>query len=264
MKLWKKILVVLIVIFGIQAYIFYRSSEPLFLDKSNPLTIEEVLELHKKLDKVKNIHIVHEEKAPLKNTFEMWFPSGKNMETLSNGGIVNYSNTYKTEIFAKDNRILTISKNMARKGSGDIYESIFYNWKDGNTNEEIYIAFDSRVVMIANEKATDVKWQRNTFVFDFEYDEENDEYTYLGRTKVNGRNTVVVKVYNTQVYTTRIYYIDEETGIIVKEKNKENSDPLMYRTSHTLKFELDTVTDEDVEKIDYKTKYPDFEVVEIS
>ena len=102
-----------------------------------------------------------------------------------------------------------------------------------------------------------------SYLFDTEYNEESDEYMYLGRTKVNKRDTVVIKLYNNKSYWTTIYYIDEETGIIVKEMRRNSPGTLMYTTRKSLKFELNTVTDEDVKKIDYKTIYPDFRVTEI-
>ena len=258
MKLWKKVLAVVLLFVVIQTYIFVKSSDALFLDKSNPLTIEEVLSLSDNSGDITNIHIVCKDPGTFEDTWEMLFPNKKTKEKLNDGGTIGYS-IGEIETFVKDDKIVKLSKDKNRTKEKGIYDEIIYNWEDIEAKESITLSINGKYGLHLKNDEIHVSWK--SYFFDTEKNEENGEYFYLGQTKMNGRDTVVIKIYDSSVYTMRVYYIDKATGLIVKEKYKK-SDMLMYTTRRTLEFEINTVTDNDVEKIDYKTRYPDFNVVE--
>ena len=85
-----------------------------------------------------------------------------------------------------------------------------------------------------------------------EYDSnkiENYTYTFLGKTKINDRDTLVAKFLDCdRKFHKKLFYIDEETGFIVKEIDKE----FPFKTNeYVFEFKTGVVTDEDVKELNY-------------
>ena len=123
MKLWKKVLIIVLLFSGIQTYIFVRSSDALFLDKSNPLTIEEVLSLSNNSGDITNIHMVCKDPGTFEDIWEMIFLNKKTKEKLNEGRTIGYS-IGEIETYVKDNKILKISKEKSRTKEEGIYDEV--------------------------------------------------------------------------------------------------------------------------------------------
>lgn len=174
------------------------------------------------------------------------------IELLDKGA--NYNNYYrcvettngKEEIYYKDN-ILACYIN-----------SNLYYWMNLSKNEKEMIIIDD----YQNKIASYVE-DFNEFNFPIEHTQlgyystvydKNIEYKYIGIAKLNGRDTIVIKTIAKKNSLSNFeikYYIDKETGVIVKRK--EINKFLFVSTSvkdfdRGIKFDI--VTSEDVAKPD--------------
>ena len=76
----------------------------------------------------------------------------------------------------------------------------------------------------------------------------NTDYEYLGEEEIDGRNTIIVKVWNKdglKINSTK-YYIDKETGLIIKRVDYMTLGLVKIICDRNIK--MDTVTDADVER----------------
>lgn len=174
------------------------------------------------------------------------------IELLDKGA--NYNNYYrcvetpngKEEIYYKDD-ILACYIN-----------SNLYYWMNLSENEKEMIIIDD----YQNKIASYVEDFKDT-VFPIEHTQlgyystvydTNIEYKYIGVTKLNNRDTIVVKTISKKDSLSNLeikYYIDKETGVIVKRKEIEKF--LFISTSVReldRGIQFDTVTSEDVAKPD--------------
>ena len=89
---------------------------------------------------------------------------------------------------------------------------------------------------------------------------DSNYFKYLGKTKINDRDVIAIKIREDEKFMKEIFYIDEETGIVIKNVVKLS---FITLEEETREFEIGNVTDEDVAWIDFETEYPDFEYIEM-
>ena len=174
------------------------------------------------------------------------------IELLDKGA--TYNNYYrcvetpngKEEMYYKDN-ILAYYIN-----------SHLYYWMNLSENEKEMIIIDD----YENKVASYVEDFKDT-IFPIEHTQlgyystiydTNIEYKYIGVTKLNNRDTIVVKTISKKDSLSNLeikYYIDKETGVIVKRKEIEK---FLFISTSVRDFDrgiqFDTVTSEDVAKPD--------------
>lgn len=186
------------------------------LDKSNPMTREEIVAL---LDKG----------ATYNNYY--YCPSGPEDET-------------KTEYYIKDNVKVTY------------HNSQMIEWCDYNNSEKIWFVGPKGTATIIGETTkfeyNQYGFDYSTMSKPELY---NNEYEYLGEKEENGRTIIIVKLKTTNGLLKGVdkYYIDKETGLIL---GRFNSTKLLFITtyasggSNNRNVKMDIVTDEDVKRPD--------------
>ncbi len=198
------------------------------LDKSNPMTREEIVAL---LDKG----------ATYNNYY--YCPS-------------NDEDTYKTEYYIKDNIMVRY------------VNSKMYDWYDYNNFECISLWGKEGTVVISDDlpenKDNQYGFDYSTMTKPELY---NNEYEYLGEKEENGRKIIIIKLTTADGLLRGVdkYYIDKETGLIL---GRFNSSKLLFITinyfggSNSRNVKMNIVTDGDVKRpdltgyeiIDYREK----------
>ena len=76
------------------------------------------------------------------------------------------------------------------------------------------------------------------------------EFKYLGKKQVNGRDTILVKVWNKDGFEmdSTKFYIDEETGLIMRRVDYTALGFIKIDCDRNVK--MDIVTDEDIQRPD--------------
>ena len=216
----KKILIVILIILAIiiigliiRETIIHNDGK---LDKSNPMTREEIIEL---LDKG----------ATYNNYY--YCPS-------------NEGDTYKTEYYIKDNVQVTYN------------DSKMFEWCDYNNSEQIWLWGPKGTATIIgettkrenNQHGFDYSTMTNPEFY-------KNEYEYLGEKEENGRTIIIEKLTTKNGLLRGIekYYIDKETGLIL---GRFNSTRILFITkfysggSNSRNLKIDIVTDEDIKRPD--------------
>lgn len=190
------------------------------LDKSNPMSREEMLQLTEKGEDCKNYTVTYLSYRKIKRE--------------------------EQKIYIKDNLMKTTL------GGNDI------EWMNFDTGERIMkIGFP--MTYISNEYDTDnikskeqYKEEHKGWAYSLIKDTESNDYEYLGEKDFNGRRTIVIKLkdikYEENGYTK--LYIDKETGINVKSMQFYRAKPFFILKGYTenMTIEFDNVTDEDVKR----------------
>ena len=228
----KKILIIVLIILAIiiiglivRETIIHNDGK---IDKSNPMTREEIIAL---LDKG----------ATYNNYY--YCPS-------------NEGDTNKTEYYIKDNIQVTYNN------------SKLYEWVDYNNSEQIWLwGREGTATIIGeatkrenNQHGFDYSTMTNPELY-------SNEYEYIGEKEENGRTIIIVKLKTKNGLLTGIdkYYIDKETGLIL---GRFNSNRFLFITtfhsggSNSRNVKIDVVTDEDIKRpdltgyeiIDYRNK----------
>ncbi len=213
----------LILIIAYEVFIFSDG----LLDTSTKMSKEEVIEL---LEKGKE--------------YSNYYYSPEN--TIS--GIFRIEDENKTEIYVKDN-----IKKVVVKGNT-------LQWDNYNTNETITIMGEYKGKNYASigDLSSDSFQENSNSQMGFDYsliaDEEHFNYNfkYLGKKEIDGRSTVLVKVWsknNSEMFATK-FLIDEQTGLITKRIDYTMYGILLTNMICDRNVKLDIVTDQDVERPD--------------
>lgn len=210
------IIAILIVLVAIYYVVIHFDG---FLNKDNPMTREEVVELLEKGKEYPNYYYASE-----------------------NSWIFGSLNETKTEIYIKDN----VEKIMV--------DGKLHRWIDYNTQENILIFEDNEGKKYAGISNLDNFEENEESQRGFDYslisNEEvfNTDFKYLGEKQVDGRDTIIVKVWNkdwVEVDSTK-FYIDKETGLITRRIDYSALGFIKIDCNRNVK--MDIVTDEDIER----------------
>lgn len=143
----------------------------------------------------------------------------------------------KKEFWVKDN----ILKEVITMSDGG--QSIL--WEDTTTGESLAILYGSKSIIKTNTKEGATGIAENFFNNSIFNNEKNLKYKYLGETKIADRNVICIKLHNN--FYSEYYYIDSETGLILKSKNKNIFEKTITETKY---ITFNQVTNQDVEKPD--------------
>lgn len=210
------IIAILIVLVAIYYVVIHFDG---FLNKDNPMTREEVVELLEKGKEYPNYYYASE-----------------------NRWIFGSLNESKTESYIKDN----VEKIMV--------DGKLHRWVDYNTQENILIFEDNEGKKYAGISNLDNFEENEESQRGFDYslisNEEvfNTDFKYLGEKQVDGRDTIIVKVWNkdwVEVDSTK-FYIDKETGLITRRIDYSALGFIKIDCNRNVK--MDIVTDEDIER----------------
>lgn len=148
-----------------------------------------------------------------------------------------------------------------RTGNVFVKDNIFKNvvnnkcieYGDYNSDERIYCFYPFAYISYAKDYNTDAYGKNSQLSGESYYnimDENKYDFEYLGEKKINGRETIVIKlaeVYHTKDYYK--YYIDKETGIILgREYLYKILGIVLIKIPSYTSVEFDCVTDEDVKR----------------
>jgi hypothetical protein len=227
MKIALIIIIVVMIIAGLYVLGYYI--DPMFLDKTNHLSKEEIQDILDRRYWITNIY----------TKYTMQHKEGEI------GNLTLYSETYLKDDIAKHITYYENGKKsivQENRVSNDIINI--------SENEEVVARFFDE-----NFGAFHSFYQSSLYDVDYYY----DIFKYLGRTTINGRDSIVIKLQKKGQPIKQIVYIDVETGLITKlvEKN------ILFRNITNTEIKLGVVTDQDVTFIDYGTIYPDFRYVEM-
>lgn len=228
MKKISKILLIIICLLVI-AFIIYIVAINFdgFLDKSNPMTKEEVIVL---LDKGKEY---------------------KNYYSSPQYAYLNRSNEDITEVYVKDN----IKK--------VVYNNEISNWCDYNNDEEIFFIgynestqkkYASISKMSQSGALEGERYSQKGFDYSLIADTEHYDYNfkYLGEKKIGNRIYVLVKVWNKQSseFLSTKFVIDKETGLVSQRIDYTFWGILPIKMTCNTNLKLDVVTEEDIKRPD--------------
>lgn len=221
MKKVLKVLGIIIAILIVTLIIYYAVIHfDGFLNKDNPMTRSEVIELLEKGKEYPNYYYASE---------SSW--------------IFGSLNETKTETYIKDNIVKIVV-------DGETLE-----WTDYNTEEHIGL-FELNGKETASVSNLDNFETNEDSQSGFDYslitreDIYSTEFKYLGEKQVDGRDTILVKVWNRdgfEVDSTK-FYIDKETGLIMRRVDYAALGFIKINCNRNVK--MDVVTDEDIQRPD--------------
>lgn len=213
------ILAILIVLVAIYYVVIHFDG---FLNKDNPMTREEVVELLEKGKEYPNYYYASQSSWIFGNLNET------NTETYIKDNIVKVVVDGELQSWTDYNNEEYIG--MPIEHEGKKYISVSDNLDNFEVNDESQRGFDYS--LIADEE---------TF---------NTDFKYLGEKQVDGRDTIIVKVWNkdwVSVDSTK-FYIDKETGLIMRRIDYSALGFIKIDCDRNVK--MDIVTDEDVARPD--------------
>ena len=213
------ILAILIVLVAIYYVVIHFDG---FLNKDNEMTREEVIELLEKGKEYPNYYYTSE---------SSW--------------LFGNLNESKTETYIKDNIVKVVV-------DGEVH-----SWTDYNNKEYIGMPIEyegKKYISVSDNLDNFEENDQSQRGFDYSLisDEEtfNTDFKYLGEKQVDGRDTIVVKVWNkdwVSVDSTK-FYIDKETGLIMRRVDYTALGFLKIDCNRNVK--MDVVTDEDIQRPD--------------
>lgn len=220
MKKALKVIGIIIVILIVALVIYYVAIHfDGFLNKDNPMTRSEIIELLEKGKTYPNYYYASE---------SSW--------------IFGKLNGSKTETYVKDN----IEK--------CIVDGKINRWTDYNTGENIILTEQyqgKKHASISSLESFEMNEQSQSgFDYSLIAEEErfNTDFKYLGEKQIDGRDTIIVKVWNRDVFEVNStkFYIDKETGLIVRRVDYAVLGLIKIDCDRNVK--MDVVTDEDIQR----------------
>lgn len=208
------IILLVLVITGYEIYILYNGN----LDKSNPMTREEISEL---LDQGAKYD---------------------NFLTRIEPGIMSYG----YEISGRPKEIIYVKDNVIKTVVGDRT----WQYDNFNTDEHINIlGYPIAFVSSAKEYFGDYRQKNGIRYNNYINNSEEYDFEYLGKKEINGRDTVIVKfVDKKHMGDYNKIYIDKENGVIMNMENYYCYGFIYIKTDFNMKVEFDCVTEEDVKR----------------
>ena len=213
------ILAILIVLVAIYYVVIHFDG---FLNKDSEMTREGVIELLEKGKEYPNYYYTSE---------SSW--------------LFGNLNESKTETYIKDNIVKVVV-------DGEVH-----SWTDYNNKEYIGMPIEyegKKYISVSNNLDNFEENDQSQRGFDYSLisDEEtfNTDFKYLGEKQVDGRDTIIVKVWNkdwVSVDSTK-FYIDKETGLIMRRVDYTALGFLKIDCNRNVK--MDVVTDEDIQRPD--------------
>lgn len=217
-KILKVIGIIIAILIVILAIYYVAIHFDGFLNKDDPMTRSEVIELLEKGKEYPNYYYASE---------SSW--------------IFGNLNETETETYIKDN----IEKVVV---DGEIHQ-----WIDYNTEEYIGVfefnGKKSASVSNLDNFETNEDSQRG---FDYSLITREDiystEFKYLGEKQVDGRDTILVKVWNKNAFEVNStkFYIDKVTGLIMRRVDYTALGFIKIDSDRNVK--MDVVTDEDIQR----------------
>lgn len=217
------------------------------LDKSNPMSLEEVKELLEKGTNYNNYVVtkkyenINFKGTRLKECEEKIYVKDNIVKTVMDGKDTFWVDYDKNLLICTDNFV-------------DATMSILH---DKSINKKEYFINESK------QKATTYATLVNKLPYT-SIPSDEFKFEYLGEKDINGRRTIVAKTTNLKSDSYEKYYIDKETGVIVNKENFDYIDfwlfniPILCKSIHdgawyldtgyNFSVEFDCVTDEDIEK----------------
>ena len=218
-KFWIILLIVIIVILvALFSTFFILNLDPSY-DKSEMLTQEDVQEILNKRKDIDNIY------------FKFVDFEGKTSEVYIKGDMK------KSVTINEDGTKKIVSGSITTEGKGMIIDEASKKISSLTMPASSLDRYDLELNIIDNEN--------------FNY------FKFLGKTTVNDRNVIAVKLNKDQNFVKNILYIDEETGIIVKDISSLLK--LKAEEYNVLDMKIGEVTDEDISI----TISPDYEVIQM-
>ncbi len=216
----KILLIVAIIIVLLLLSIFIREivlSNEGNLDKSNPMTREEVISLLEK-------------GANYKNYYYRCDPS---VDTL------------ETEYYIKDGISVCY------------VDGKLHSWTNFSENEKERItiwdtkADDGKLIATVVKDFTTTESNQMSYDYSLVTDYENYDFEYLGQKEENGRDITVIKMQAIGSNTYTNFYIDTETGVIMARKDVSKALFITtYANYSNRNVQFDVVTDENVTRPD--------------
>lgn len=216
------LVLILLSIIGYEIYIQYDG----ILDKINPMSREEVIEL---LDKGANC-----------NNYSIIYKSG--------AYVGNHKEILETQLYVKDN----ISKSLLNGKE--------FAWIDYDANERIQF-WNFPTITVSNEidyddpRSVEAHENRQGGNYSVICKTEEYDFEYLGKKKIEGRDTIVIKSSYKKDKEKGLFkeefaktYIDKETGVIVGNEGFFYRGIILTRFKENMTVKFDCVTDEDVSK----------------
>lgn len=214
------LMIILLIILSLISIII----DPMY-NRKNSLNINDIQVLISKSGQASNYYYKVEE-------------SSSNITNMPNNNVI------KREYFIKDNFIKEILT--MQDGGKSIY------WEDSNTGELIMIYYNQKKIILSNTNLGTLGISNEAKQNNIDLS-ANMKYKFLGRTTTNSRSTVVVKLYTG--LNKEYYYIDEDTGIIIKTVYKE----LFHSSADKKNIVFNSVTDKDVLKPDLN-EYQEYQI----
>ncbi len=200
-----------------------------FLNKDNSMTREETIKLLEKGKEYSNYYYAPKDKILFLNIEEN-----------------------KTEYYIKDNIVKCVNNDQ------------LLSWTDYNNNEIINIWEKDNNKYYATVSSLENYNENNESQRGFDYsiisNEEvfNMNFEYMGEKAYEGRTTILVKVWNQDSLkiNSTIFYIDKETGLIMRRIDYTALGFLKMDCNRNVKFDI--VTDNDIQKPNLEEYDSDF------
>lgn len=226
MKKFLKIFAIIVIVLVILLAIYYVAIHfDGFLNKENKMTQEEIVSLLEKGREYPNYYY------------------GSITKTL-----FNTVEEPKTEYYTKDNIVKVVN-------NGQIS-----HWTDFNNGKDISL-FEGKdgekiAIIGTQQDFQNYKNEENQMYFDYSLisnpEVYKNEFKYLGEKEINNRKTIIVQV--SANYATTKFYIDKDTGLIMKRIDFYCFG--LQKVTCDRNVKLDIVTDEDIKEpntSEYKT-----------
>ncbi len=192
-----------------------------FLDKSNPMTREEVIELLEKGKRYPNYYY-------------------SSSESIS--GIIKLDNN-RTEHYIKDGIRKVVNDGKTTE------------WEDTNKDEIIYINGNKYATITKKLESNNEQNEYSQNQFDYSIIANREQFDfnfkYLGEKQIEGRKYVLVKVWNKdsiEMFSSTKFLIDKQTGLITKRTDYTVFYGLLIDIVTDRNLKIDVVTNNDVER----------------
>ena len=211
------IIAILIVVLAIYYVVIHFDG---FLNKDNPMTRGEVIELLEKGKEYPNYYYASE---------SSW--------------IFGNLNETKTETYIKDN----VEKVVV---DGELLEWVNYNTEERVGLFELNGKASASISNLDNFETNEYSQRGFDYSLITSEDIYSTEFKYLGEKQVDGRDTILVKVWNKNAFEvdSTKFYIDKETGLIMRRVDYAGLGFIKIDCDRNVK--MDIVTDEDIQRPD--------------